>query len=84
MVKTFLEQPAFVIAEDQFKKRLFAAWLVSSPTAHEDRENLYMMAKAFDGMKLELKKILNNAQADLAKNENTRRQRDMDSWGREY
>lgn len=84
LVKTFFDSPAFQIAEEKFRERLFNAWNASTPTAYEDRENLYNMAKAFDGLKLELRAILENAETELARNENIRRQRDLDSRGREY
>ena len=80
LVKSLLDSAAFQIAEERFKERLFNAWISSSPTAKEDRENLYHVAKSFDGLKHELRTILDNANTELAKRENTRRQRDMDSW----
>lgn len=84
LVQTFFNSTAFQIAEERFKARLFDAWLSSSPHSYEDRETLYTMAKGFDGMKLELQKILENANTELAKSENLRRQRDMDSRREQY
>jgi len=68
----FLESDAFKIAEQSYTRQLINGWINSSPDQEEERERIWYMLKSFQTMKLEVTKILHNAETNITRLETKR------------
>ena len=67
MVDQFFGSTAYRYAQQQFTRRLNEAWLQSVPGQADKREELYYLAKAFQGLTQELRKVLSDAEFEIGR-----------------